>query len=70
MHDIVTFVFAAFYDFSVWTSDIATWLAALAGHQPQQGEIAMATAVSTSLLVCVLGCAWALIERARAARAR
>ncbi|HEY0300081.1 MAG TPA: PAS domain-containing protein [Rhizomicrobium sp.] len=70
MHDIVSFVFAAFYDFSVWTSDIATWFAAFAGHQPRQGEFAMAAAVSASLLVCVLGCAWALIERARGGRAR
>ncbi|MEI9887777.1 MAG: PAS-domain containing protein [Rhizomicrobium sp.] len=70
MHDLVSFIFDAFFNFSVWTSDIAARLAALAGHQVGQGELAMATIVSTSLLVCVLGCAWALLERARAMRAR
>jgi PAS domain-containing protein len=70
MHDFVSFVFDAFFQLSVWTSDTASWLAALAGHRPGQGELAMASAVSASLLVCVLSCAWALVERVRAAGVR
>ncbi|MEI9995573.1 MAG: PAS-domain containing protein [Rhizomicrobium sp.] len=67
MHDIVSAIFSAFVQLTIWTSSLATGLGALGGHKPQQGELAMAAIVVASLLVCILGCFWALVERGRRA---
>jgi PAS domain-containing protein len=70
MHGFFNVIFGAFVRLLGWTSDLADALAGLVHRAAAPGDIMLATIVVASLLVCLLGCAWAFIERGRAATAR
>jgi len=67
MHGIFDFVFGAYLHVVNWTADLAHYLAGVGDKASQSGPLVMASIVAASLLVCLLGCVWALVERARGA---
>ncbi|MEJ1968219.1 MAG: PAS-domain containing protein [Rhizomicrobium sp.] len=64
MHDFVSLLFNAFLQLETWTADLGLALDGFA--RGSGGGVALASIFAASLLVCALGCAWAIIERLRA----
>lgn len=70
MHAVFVLLFKAYLSLVDGTSRLADMMGALGHRAAEPGELAMASIVIASLVVCLLGCAWAFLERARAATAR
>ncbi len=67
MHEFFEAIFGAYVHLIGWTSRLADILGGLVHRVSQPGDLAFASIVVASLLLCVFACVWALIERGRSA---
>jgi len=70
MHAVFDMLFNTYLQLIDWTSSLADLLAGFSHRATEPGELAMASIVIASLLIGLLACVWAFMERARAATTR